>query len=186
MNATETQTPQLPGYELVSRLGAGGYGEVWLAHAPGGLTKAVKFVFGSYNERRAEHAVIAVGRPRVVPDLPDTPDLALEARGASVVLRPERLVVVLPPALRQPEHESSRREPVDHRRLFRDHHLIAVRQLEDRRGEPDALGQRGRPFRGVLTWTEHAHRVVGAHPAVAPEIALLLVQRPQPLHGPQP
>jgi len=44
---------QLPGYTLVERIGAGGYGEVWLAHAPGGLTKAVKFIFGFHNEKRA-------------------------------------------------------------------------------------------------------------------------------------
>jgi len=44
---------QLPGYSLVKRIGAGGYGEVWLAHAPGGLTKAVKFIFGYHNEKRA-------------------------------------------------------------------------------------------------------------------------------------
>ena len=34
--------------------------------------------------------------------------------------------------------------------------------------------------------SEHPDRVVATHPAVAPEVALLLVQRPQPLHGPQP
>ncbi len=44
---------QLPGYTLEKRIGAGGYGEVWLAHAPGGLTKAVKFIFGYHNEKRA-------------------------------------------------------------------------------------------------------------------------------------
>jgi len=56
----------LPGYTLVSRLGAGGYGEVWLAKAPGGLTKAVKFVYGSYNEKRAEHELRAMQRVKEV------------------------------------------------------------------------------------------------------------------------
>lgn len=66
VNPSETQTPKLPGYELISRLGAGGYGEVWLAHAPGGLTKAVKFVYGSYHERRAEHELKAMERIKEV------------------------------------------------------------------------------------------------------------------------
>src|SRR6185295_17231498 len=56
----------LPGYTLSTRLGAGGYGEVWLAHAPGGLTKAVKFIFGSYNDKRAEHELRALQKIKEV------------------------------------------------------------------------------------------------------------------------
>jgi serine/threonine protein kinase len=41
----------IEGYILRERIGAGGYGEVWLADAPGGLQKAIKFVFGSIDER---------------------------------------------------------------------------------------------------------------------------------------
>lgn len=43
----------IPGYVLMERIGAGGYGEVWKAEAPGGLPKAVKFVYGTLDEAAA-------------------------------------------------------------------------------------------------------------------------------------
>src|SRR5207248_7483133 len=42
----EPHAEPLPGYRLIERLGGGGFGEVWKCEAPGGLHKAVKFVFG--------------------------------------------------------------------------------------------------------------------------------------------
>src|SRR5215471_10341044 len=36
----------LPGYKLIERLGSGGFGEVWKCEAPGGILKAIKFVYG--------------------------------------------------------------------------------------------------------------------------------------------
>ena len=53
---------KIPGYTLLDRLGVGGYGEVWRASAPGGLTKAVKFVFGQYNEKRASNELKALDK----------------------------------------------------------------------------------------------------------------------------
>ncbi len=39
----------IPGYKLLSPLGTGGFGEVWKCEAPGGILKAIKFVFGNLN-----------------------------------------------------------------------------------------------------------------------------------------
>src|SRR5258708_3101778 len=40
----------IPGYKLIERLGGGGFGEVWKCEVPGGLFKAIKFVFGNLED----------------------------------------------------------------------------------------------------------------------------------------
>lgn len=51
---------------LRERIGAGGYGEVWKADAPGGLVKAVKLVYGYLNEERATTELKAFNRIKQV------------------------------------------------------------------------------------------------------------------------
>src|SRR5215469_3118487 len=50
----EANAEPIAGYRLIEPLGSGGYGEVWKCEAPGGLLKAIKFVYGNLNSLDAE------------------------------------------------------------------------------------------------------------------------------------
>ncbi len=45
----EANAEPITGYRLIEPLGSGGFGEVWKCEAPGGLNKAIKFVYGNTN-----------------------------------------------------------------------------------------------------------------------------------------
>jgi serine/threonine protein kinase len=56
----------IPGYRMQQRIGVGGYGEVWKAEAPGGIAKAIKVVYGFYDDERASRELAALNRIKEV------------------------------------------------------------------------------------------------------------------------
>jgi serine/threonine protein kinase len=67
----EPNAEPIPGYRLIEPLGSGGFGEAWKCEAPGGLFKAIKFVFGNLNSldvdgARAEQEWHALNRIKEV------------------------------------------------------------------------------------------------------------------------
>ncbi|MFO0928183.1 MAG: tubulin-like doman-containing protein [Gemmataceae bacterium] len=67
----ESNAEPIPGYRLIERLGGGGFGEVWKCEAPGGMHKAIKFVYGDLSsggdsDQRAKQELKALERVRDV------------------------------------------------------------------------------------------------------------------------
>lgn len=68
----EPNSEPIAGYRLIERLGGGGFGEVWKCEAPGGLFKAIKFVYGDMDSvddedgSRAEQELKALNRVKTV------------------------------------------------------------------------------------------------------------------------
>lgn len=66
LSPVQPQTEPIAGYTITERIGAGGYGEVWKARAPGGLSKAVKFIYGRLDDDRAACELRALERIKQV------------------------------------------------------------------------------------------------------------------------
>jgi hypothetical protein len=67
----EPNAEPIPGYRLIEPLGSGGFGEAWKCEAPGGLFKAIKFVYGNLNSLdvdgvRAEQELKSLNRVKEV------------------------------------------------------------------------------------------------------------------------
>ena len=67
----EPDAEPLPGYRLIEPIGTGGFGEVWKCIAPGGIHKAIKFVYGNLNaldgdDARAVQEMKALERVKLV------------------------------------------------------------------------------------------------------------------------
>ena len=107
MSTVATQGAQpIPGYALLERIGAGAYGEVWRAEAPGGLIKAIKIVYGYHNEIRALRELKALRAGQAI------------AASVSVVARTDR----------------DRRRPADHRHRAGRHVAARTAFLDCSRG----------------------------------------------------
>src|SRR5262249_41483459 len=67
----EPNAEPIPGYRLIEPLGSGGFGEAWMGEAPGGIRKAIKFVYGNLNSldvdgARAEQELKALNRVKEI------------------------------------------------------------------------------------------------------------------------
>jgi serine/threonine protein kinase len=54
----------IAGYQMLERIGVGGFGEVWRAIGPGGFSKAVKILFGNLSGPQADTELRALNRIR--------------------------------------------------------------------------------------------------------------------------
>jgi len=52
----------IPGYRVETLLGRGGFGEVWRCEAPGGIKKAIKFVYGTMDEEYGARELRSLNR----------------------------------------------------------------------------------------------------------------------------
>ena len=63
-SSTTSSVTQIAGYQMLERIGVGGFGEVWRAIGPGGFSKAVKILFGNLSGPQADTELKALNRIR--------------------------------------------------------------------------------------------------------------------------
>ena len=62
--AVPRELKEIAGYQLIERIGVGGFGEVWRAVGPGGFPKAVKILFGNLSGPQADTELKSLNRIR--------------------------------------------------------------------------------------------------------------------------
>lgn len=163
----------LPGYRLVKRLGRGGFGEVWKATAPGGMTVAIKVLANldrreGGREYRALQTIKNIHHAHIVPlfgvwlkssdgrVLDDAELAAAEQRILAVPHQPSAVERSLAETLDAPAAAADDLSSLEL--------IVAMglgdQTLSDRLREAGQAGQQGLPLPQLLQWMQEAARAL--------------------------
>lgn len=164
----------LPGYRLVKRLGRGGFGEVWKATAPGGMTVAIKVLANldrreGGREYRALQTIKNIHHAHIVPLfgvwLKTSTGRVLD--DAELAIAEQRILAVRhdPPAADRPFAQTldAPLQPDDDD-LSALELIVAMglgdQTLYDRLREAREAGQQGLPLAQLMQWMQEAARAL--------------------------